>query len=122
MARILIIDDDEVARITSGAVLEAAGFHVAYAADGSEGVAEYVQAPFDVVVVDLVMPVKSGLRTIGELREIDADVRVIAMTGVAPADLDLAEGFGALHTLTKPIEPRHLRRAVESLLGSPGPR
>jgi CheY-like chemotaxis protein len=122
MARILIIDDDPVARLTSGAVLEAAGHEVAFAADGDEGIAAYAAAPFDVVLVDLVMPVKGGLRTIRELREIDADVRVVAVTGVAPADLDLAEGLGALHTLTKPIEPRQLRRAVESLLTGPHPR
>lgn len=122
MARILIIDDDEVARLTSGAVLEAAGHDITYASDGSEGVAAYADAPFDVVVVDLVMPVKGGLRTIRELRELDADARVVAVTGVAPADLDLAEGMGALYTLTKPIEPVHLRRAVESLLTGPGPR
>jgi CheY-like chemotaxis protein len=119
MARILVIDDDEVARLTSGAVLEAAGYEVAFAADGDEGIAAYAAAPFDVVVVDLVMPVKGGLRTIRELREMDADVRVVAVTGVAPADLDLAEGLGALHALTKPIEPRQLRRAVESLLIGP---
>jgi CheY-like chemotaxis protein len=122
MARILIIDDDDVACLTSGAVLEAAGHDVAYAANGDEGVTAYAAAPFDVVVVDLIMPVKGGLRTIRELRDIDADVRVVAMTGVAPADLDLAEGLGALYTLTKPIEPLQLRRTVESLLGSPRAR
>jgi CheY-like chemotaxis protein len=122
MARILIIDDDEVARLTSGAVLEAVGHDVAYAADGDEGVTAYAAAPFDVVVVDLIMPVKGGLRTIRELRELDADVRVVAVTGVAPADLDLAEGLGALYTLTKPIEPLQLRRTVESLVGSPRAR
>jgi CheY-like chemotaxis protein len=122
MARVLIIDDDEVARLTSGAVLEAAGHDVAYAADGDQGITAYAAAPFDVVVVDLVMPVKGGLRTIRELRELDADVRVVAVTGVAPADLDLAEGLGALFTLIKPIEPLQLRRTVESLLGSPRAR
>ena len=119
MARILIVDDDEVARLTSGAGLEAAGHDVAYAFNGEEGVAKYAETPFDVVVVDLVMPVKGGLRTIRELRELDADVRVVAVTGVAPADLDLAEGLGALYALTKPIEPVHLRRAVENLLARP---
>jgi CheY-like chemotaxis protein len=119
MARILIIDDDEVARLTGGAVLEAAGHEVVFASDGGEGVAKYTEEPFDAVVVDLVMPVKGGLRTIRELRELDAGVRVVAVTGVAPEDLDLAEGLGALHTLTKPIEPAHLRLAVESLLANP---
>ncbi|MBE0592047.1 MAG: response regulator [Gemmatimonadales bacterium] len=118
MARILIIDDDEVVRLTTGAILTADDHEVAYAQNGEIGVSMYAGKRFDAVVVDLIMPVKNGLRTIRELREMDPGVRVIAMTGTAPEDLDLAADLGAIHTLMKPIDAGRLRAAVDGLLES----
>lgn len=116
MARILIIDDDEVARLTLGSALEAEGHEVAYASNGEVGLALYVRRPFPVVVIDLVMPVKNGLQTILDLREFDAKARVIAITGLAPEDLDLAQDFGAMQTMVKPIEPKDFVTMVNSVL------
>jgi DNA-binding response OmpR family regulator len=116
MARILIIDDDEVARLTLGSALEAEGHEVAYASNGEVGLALYMRRPFPLVVIDLVMPVKNGLQTILDLREFDANARVIAITGLAPEDLDLAEDFGAMRTMVKPIEPKDFVAMVHSVL------
>jgi len=116
MARILIIDDDEVARLTLGSALEAEGHEVAYASNGEVGLALYMRRPFPLVVIDLVMPVKNGLQTIKELREFDAKARVIAITGLAPEDLDLAQDFGAMQSMVKPIEPKDLVTMVNSVL------
>jgi CheY-like chemotaxis protein len=116
VARILIVDDDEVARITTGAILTADDHEVAYAPNGQVAVSMYAGKRFDVVIVDLIMPVKNGIRTIRELRQMDPNVRAIAVTGTAPEDLDLASQLGAVHTLMKPIDAEHLRAAVESLL------
>jgi len=117
VARILIVDDDEVARITTGAILTADDHDVAYAPDGEVAVSMYTDEPFDVVVVDLIMPVKNGIRTIRELRQMDPSVGVIAVTGTAPEDLDLASQLGAVHALMKPIDAEQLRASVASLLG-----
>ena len=116
MARILIVDDDEVARITTGAILTADDHEVGFAPNGEVAVSMYAGEPFDIVVVDLIMPVKTGIRTIRELRQMDREVRVIAVTGTAPEDLDLASQLGAVHTLMKPIDAEQLRAAVASLL------
>lgn len=116
MARILIIDDDEVARLTTGAMLEADDHEVAYAPNGQVGISMYAGQPYDVVVVDLIMPVKSGVRTIRELRVMDPGARVIAMTGAAPEDLAVAAELGAVHSLIKPIDAERLRAMVDSLL------
>lgn len=120
MARILIIDDDAVARLLAGTALEAQGHEVSYAADGEAGLALYSHRPHALVIVDMFMPVKGGLRTIKELKEMDPDVRIIAVTGASPADLDLAEGYGALQVLLKPIEPRKLTAVVNAMLDAAG--
>ncbi len=118
MARILIIDDDEVARLTTGVMLEADHHDVAYAPDGQVGVTMYAGRRYDVVIVDLIMPVKNGIRTIRELREMDPGVRVIAVTGAAPEDLALAADLGAVHSLIKPIDAERLRATVDSALAA----
>lgn len=116
MARILLIDDDEVARLTMGAVLEDAGHQVTYAANGEVALALYAKRPFPLVLVDLVMPVKNGLQTIREIMEIDKRARIVAFSGVSPEDLDLAADLGAARLLVKPVAPQDLMAAVNSQL------
>ena len=116
MARILLIDDDEVARLTMGAILEEAGHEVTYAANGEVALALYARRSFPLVLVDLVMPVKNGLQTISELMELDKSARIVAFSGVAPEDLDMAADLGAARLLVKPVAPQDLMAAVNSQL------
>lgn len=116
MARILLIDDDEVARLTMGAILEEAGHEVTYAANGEVALALYARRSFPVVLVDLVMPVKNGLQTISDLMEMDKSARIVAFSGVSPEDLDLAADLGAARLLVKPVAPQDLMAAVNSQL------
>jgi len=116
MPRVLVIDDDEVSRLVIGKILEEAKYEVAYAANGEQGIAYYKKEPFDAVVVDLVMPVKNGLQTIRELYEDYRDVKVIAITGVDPENLPLAEDLGAVGSMTKPVNPEKLLEMIEGAL------
>lgn len=116
MARVLVIDDDEVSRLVTGNILAAAGHEVAYATNGEQGMAYYKKQPFDVVVVDLVMPVKNGLQTIRELYEDYRDVKIIAVTGTDPENLPLAEDLGAVYTMAKPVNPKMLLGFIEDAL------
>ena len=104
MARLLLIDDDEVARLTMGTILEEAGHEVTYAPNGDVGLTLYRRRPFPVVILDLVMPVKNGLQTIREIKELDKSARIIAYSGVSPEDLDMAQDLGAAYLLTKPMD------------------
>jgi DNA-binding response OmpR family regulator len=117
MARILLIDDDEVARRAMGAILEEAEHEVTYAANGEIALALYAKRPFPLVLVDLVMPVKNGLQTISELMQLDKGARIVAFSGVSPEDLDLAAELGAARLLVKPVAPQDLIAAVNSQLG-----
>lgn len=116
MANILVIDDDEVARLHMGAILEGLGHTVRYAANGEQGVNLFADNPAEVVIVDLAMPVKNGVITIRELTGLDPEARVIAVSGTSPEQLVFAEEAGAGCTLTKPVPPDALRQAVGSLL------
>ena len=80
--RVLVVDDEESIRIFSERALTGAGYEVSVASDGAEAlsiVAE--QAPFDVFVIDLVMPRMPGDELGRQLRQRDADVKVLYFTG-----------------------------------------
>ncbi len=116
MARILVIDDDEVTRRAIGAMLEEADNQVSYAANGEQGLAFYTRSPFELVIIDLVMPIKNGLQTIRELRETYPQARIVAISGVSPEQLATAEEYGALRTMVKPVETSQLLEVVDSTL------
>jgi DNA-binding response OmpR family regulator len=118
MGRILVIDDDPDVRTTLGRMLETAGYEVALAADGREGVREYRAKPADVVITDLYMPNREGLETITELRLLFPAVAIIAMSGraAAAAMLSIAQKLGAIEILQKPFTSQELLAAVAKVL------
>ena len=120
MANILIIDDEELVRLTLRQMLEDAGHDVAEAADGREGIARYKERPADLVITDIIMPEKEGIETIIELQHHDPAIQIIAMSGggrLRNLDfLNVAEKFGATRILAKPFEDEEFLEAVEDCL------
>lgn len=121
MSKIMIVDDDlqirEMLRIT----LERQGYEVVEAANGVEAVRVYKDQDVDVVITDIVMPEKEGIELIMELKGIDPDVNIIAISGggrINPEDyLKWARRFGVGQTFSKPVDRQKLLEAVASLLG-----
>ncbi|MBF0624840.1 MAG: response regulator [Magnetococcales bacterium] len=125
MARILIIDDDPGVRALLRAVLEGAGYQVAEESDGNRGVKRYRREGADLVITDMLMPEKDGIEVITELRHHNPQVKVVAISGGgrgldAVFNLDMAQEFGALHTIAKPFSPFQVLEAVDKLLEIPG--
>jgi DNA-binding response OmpR family regulator len=120
VARILIIDDDEMFREMLARFMETAGHAVASASDGEKGLKAYARFRPDLVITDIMMPEKEGLETIAELRALRRDLPIIAVSGggqVVHADfLSVAERAGASRTFHKPFEPAEMTAAVASLL------
>lgn len=120
MQRILIIDDEEAARDILRMILENEGYQVVEASNGQEGVELFRRQPFDLVVTDLVMPVKDGLKTIIELRQTDPVIPVIAISGGGAIDkeryLSIAGYIDGVMTLSKPYTRQGLLEAVACLL------
>ena len=122
MARLLVVDDDEAMRYSTARLLQLLGHEVEEAADGEEALEMLLGAEFDLVLVDILMPVMDGLETIDELRRQGAQVPVIAWTGHQGGRLDYLEAalhIGASGVLLKPFSSQALTTLVEELLAGP---
>jgi len=122
MARILIVDDEEVIRNLLRHVLEREGYEVIEAGNGKIALQVFRQQPADLIITDIVMPEKEGLETITELRKTYPDVKIIGMSGGGRIDskdyLMIAQRLGANRTLAKPFEWNDMLSAIKELLNS----
>lgn len=120
MATVLVIDDDQSVRDTVGLVVAAIGHEVLVAANGLQGIEMFASVGSDLVITDILMPEKDGIETIRELRQLRADLPIIAMSGGGRTDnsdyLEMARRFGANRTLAKPFEPDALIGLLTALL------
>jgi len=120
MKRILLVDDNENFRRPLGEILRRAGYEVSGAGDGSTALGLCRQHSFDLVITDLIMPGKEGLETIIELRRLEPELKIIAMSGggrMNPEDyLPMARHLGADATLTKPFTAEKIQSVVAGLL------
>jgi len=107
MAKILVIDDEEMIRSLLTKVIEREGMEVVVASDGQDGLAKFRTQPFDLVICDLIMPRTDGIETIAGIRKMAPEVKIIAMSGGgrrhAMEILKLAHDMGADHALGKPF-------------------
>jgi len=79
MARILLIDDDPLARNILRQILELDGHMVVDAANGAVAMQRWSEQPADLIVTDILMPEKDGLEVIRELRRQCPQLKVIAV-------------------------------------------
>lgn len=118
--RILLVDDDDLSRGTIHQMLERAGHAVNSTASGSEALQLFRANRPDLVVTDLIMPDTDGLELIQELRKIDGQVRILAISGGGRVNaneyLTVARKFGAAGILAKPFSNQELKDAISSLM------
>ena len=121
MARILVVDDDDLIRRLVVKTLERAGYEVVASADGRQAAQEYDKDPTDLIITDLFMPEKEGMEIIMELRRDHPDVKIIAISGAGSLGptgyLEVARMIGASRTLAKPFGKEELLNTVRELLG-----
>lgn len=119
--KILIIDDDELIRLTLKNTLKKIECTVLEAENGNTGIALFKLEKPDLVITDMLMPDKEGLETISEIRAVNPNAKIIAMSGGGSsknmAFLQLAQKMGASRIMSKPIKPDDLLNAIKSLLG-----
>jgi DNA-binding NtrC family response regulator len=118
VASVLIIDDEPNIRRMVGALLTGEGYEVRQAADGAAAAIASDEAVPDVALLDLMMPTAAdGLATLAALRERDAEMPVIMMSGRAGlADAVRATKLGAFNFLEKPLAPESLLLALSAAL------
>lgn len=121
MSAILLIDDDDLLRRMLAITLTKMGHQVTEAPNGREALRLFAAEPPDVVLTDMVMPDKEGVEVIGELRRLQPDLKIIAMSGGGRGDafdyLKIARLMGAASTLQKPFSNEALATAIATVLG-----
>ena len=118
MAKVLIIDDDELVRQVTDLVLSNAGHDVTLAGDGLEGWELFQRARVDLVLLDVAMPGLSGLELLKRLRRGSRrDTKVVMLTAKTDtATVAEAKSLGVSGYLIKPFTPDTLLQRVKSAL------
>jgi CheY-like chemotaxis protein len=124
VARILIVDDERAIRTTIDLLLKRAGYQVAAAADGREGLKKIEVERFDLLIVDIFMPGMDGLETIQKVHQLKPSLPIVVMSGMVfrsassppPDFLTMATKLGAVKSLRKPFRPHELLAVVADSL------
>lgn len=121
MSIILVIEDDTDVRDMIQNLLERQGHEVWLAEDGVQGMETFAACEPDMVITDLYMPRMKGDETIRQIRQVNADIKILAISGggdCAPeTQLKKAKGAGATETLKKPFIPADFLSAVNRMVG-----
>ena len=126
ITRVLLVDDQMDIRLAFRYMLEADGYEVVEAANGTEALAQLVQLPIDVILTDLYMPWMDGLSLLRAVRSGKGPApRIIAMSGSPnlgkAASLEAARILGADAVLQKPVSRLELKSTIDRLRGEPLP-
>lgn len=103
--RILVVDDEEIARENLVHSLTKAGYRAAAAADGRQALAALGEEPCDLVLTDLRMPEMDGMELLAAIKRRYPEVEVIVVTGHAAVDSAVAAmRLGAFTYVAKPVQ------------------
>ncbi|HEB51396.1 MAG TPA: response regulator [Desulfobulbus sp.] len=123
MKRILVVDDEEQIRSMLTQMLEHEGYEVHAAENGEEGMTLIGRYAFDLVITDMIMPVKDGLKFIMELVREYPDLKIMAISGggaiKAERYLTMASYLGDIATLEKPFKRDVLLEMVRQQFAPP---
>jgi len=116
-SRILLVEDEPGLVLTLSDLLTAEGYEAESATDGPSGLARATAEPFDLVILDIMLPGKNGLEVCRELRRRGQDCAILMLTAKSQlADRVVGLKLGADDYLTKPFEPPELLARIEALL------
>ncbi|CAN5327073.1 response regulator transcription factor [soil metagenome] len=117
MAKILLIDDDEDYAALVAQALKSEKYLVEIAYDGEEGLHRLLSYPYDLVICDWAMPIKSGLEVVHEYRAKGGNTLILMLTGRTSVDaINQGLDSGADDYLGKPFHTGELLARVAALL------
>ncbi len=117
--RVLVVDDNPVNLMVISALMESRGLVPVLAADGAEAVALACELHFDLILMDLQMPILDGLKATSAIRRFESKRSRPAVPVVAYSSSSPGAGFLATHgfsgSLTKPCEDQDLEDCLVQL-------
>lgn len=117
MKALIIEDEIRLARTVASVLREEASFAVDQAADGEDGLHLASTAPYDVIILDLLLPKIGGLEVLQRLRKAGCSSRIIILTARdSPADISRGLDLGADDYLTKPFDMNELVARCRALV------
>jgi len=115
--RILVVDDEEIARKNLEHILLRENYLVSVAQDGGEALSKMAVDEFDVILTDLKMAGMDGMEVLEKIRRRHPDTMVIMITGYATIQSAVeATKKGAFHYIAKPFKLEEVRTAVKEAL------
>lgn len=122
MPKILIVDDEPHMQLLVSSMLEPLGHELRTAENGRVALELLGSGGIDLVITDMVMPEKNGIDLILEIRQINPNVKILAMSGGGGINgrfdyLPIAGLIGAANILRKPFKREELCSAVTTLVG-----
>lgn len=118
-AHILLVDDEELIRITAKGLLESLGYSVTIAVNGEEGfkIMTETDTKIDLVILDMIMPVMGGRETFDRIRQLKPEIPIIIASGFAKEEhLQLLKELGISGFLQKPFRRSELALKVHEAL------
>ena len=116
-AQILLVEDEEALRLTLSDRLRSEGYAVDSAGDAEEGLHKATRLPFDLVILDIMLPGRSGFDLCREIREAGLATPILLLTArTQTVDKVVGLKLGADDYVTKPFEAIELLARIEALL------
>jgi len=119
MPVVLVAEDDAAIRKLICAVVRRQGVEVVSASDGAEALARAQEAPFDALLLDLMMPNQSGWAVVRELREAHSPLLSKTVVITAASDREIGHLPEQTRVLRKPFDLRELVRTLRETVGMP---
>jgi len=120
--KVLIVDDDPNLIKALGWVLRKEGYEFDAAEDGEEALAKVKETQPGVILLDIMMPRKSGYQVCEEVKSSPAgdDINIVILSAKSQqADREKGMACGANEYITKPFSPQTIVNKVKELLGEP---
>jgi PAS domain S-box-containing protein len=117
--RILVVEDNKINQKVIKKILEKLGYASEVASDGREAIEMLSKAEYQLVLMDVQMPVMDGLQATVEIRSsnstvIDHDIPIIALTASAmKGDREMCENAGMNDYATKPVDPHKILKKIK---------
>lgn len=120
MARILVVDDSKFMRMALKNMLsKMSGLEVIGEAEkDTEAVEKYTKLKPDLVTMDIIMPVESGLNAVKSICELDPQAKIIMVSAMGQESIiEEAMQLGAKGFIIKPVNPEKLTEIINRILG-----